>query len=93
MKNKNGYLILLAGVLLFAGCRYKLKDRPNWDTEVILPLAYSSLTLENLLTDSTLTQINSDQSVDIIYRDTLLDFQVEDYLEITDTKKLPDLAQ
>ena len=85
MKNKNWFFILLAAAFLFAGCKYKLKDRPNWDTEVIVPLAYSNVTLDNLLTDSTLTQTNSDLSVDLIYRDTLLNFQLSDYLEVPDT--------
>lgn len=84
MKNYWFFLVLAAAVL-FSGCKYKLKDRPNWDSEIVVPLAYTEVSLDNLLTDSTLTQTNADQSIDLIYRDTLVDFALADYMEVPDT--------
>lgn len=78
--------LLLSALILLSGCRYKLKDRPNWDTEVVAPLLYSDVTIEDLVTDSSVVEINPDRSIDIVYRDTVMNFALSEYVEVPDTQ-------
>lgn len=79
-------LLLLA--LLFASvtaCRFRPDDRPSWDTELTAPLLKSRISLEDALRDSSIVQVNGDNSITVVFRDTLVDLQLSDYLVVPDT--------
>ena len=83
---KKHIFIFLAALILLSGCKFKVTDRPNWDTEVVTPLVYSNVTLDDLVTDSSVVHVNPDQSIDIVYRDTVMNFALADYVEVPDTQ-------
>lgn len=77
-------MLILAGVLLtIAACK---KDaRTNWDTEMLVPIATSNLTLQNLVKDSGVVT-NPDQSLTLAYKSTLFQFNLADrFIRIPDT--------
>ena len=67
MKYNNLYLIFLS--LLLLNC--KKRDQPiSWNADLAIPIAYGSLNISNLLSDS-LTNTLNDQSVQLSYSNTL----------------------
>ena len=81
-------LSVIAALLLFvlASCKFKAKDRPNWDTDLTAPLLKSRVTLADVLSDSSSNLIeNSDNSLTVVYRDTVVDLRLADYLVVPDT--------
>lgn len=80
-------LIPLFLLLLFSlsACRFKPDDRPNWDTDMTAPLLKSRIALDDALRDSSIFQVNSDNSITVVFRDTLIDLSLSDYLVVPDT--------
>jgi hypothetical protein len=69
--------------LLFSSCK---KDRKtNWDTELLLPLVNTNLSLSNLVKDS-VVKTNSDNSLTLAYSSELYNFNLaEQVINIPDT--------
>ncbi len=85
--SKFGLSISLAA-LLFSSCRYKIDDRPNWDADYIAPLLKSSVSLSDAVNDSSFLQVNSDNSLTMVFRDTVVDFKLADLIVVPDTNLL-----
>lgn len=75
------YLSVL--VLLIFSCRKELKQ-PDWETHIITPLAYSSLSLGDILPDSLISE-NPDSSISIAFLTTLFELDLDSILQIPDT--------
>lgn len=83
-KIKFYYLLLFAaGLLIINSC--KKREAADWDTNLLGPLLKTSLTINQLLPDS-LTQVNSDNSINVVYDDL---FSSSGFVN---TQKLPDTA-
>ncbi len=82
MKFKPVLSVILAIVFLFA-CK-KENDRAQWDVEVLGPVLYASLTLNELLADS-LIQSNSDGSVSLIVEQEFYNLEPDSIYKIPDT--------
>jgi len=84
MQKKYIYLIgfLVFGLCFFA-CRKDPKN-PSWDVDILAPLIKSTLTINNIITDSILHQ-NPDNSLDIVYKYALPAFSVDSLFKIPDT--------
>lgn len=78
-------ILLVLAVLLIGSCRYKIDDRPNWDADYIAPLLKSSVTLEDALQDSSMVEVNPDNSLTLVLRDTVVNFKLVDLIEVPDT--------
>lgn len=65
------------------GCK-KENDRPQWQVDVVGPIAYASLGIENLIADS-LLQINSSHAVSFVYEDTFYNTSPDSIFRIRDT--------
>src|SRR3989339_152070 len=76
-------LLLLLIVLCFTGCKKELNE-PNWDIDVLTPLAKATLTIENIV-DDTLRITNPDNSVSLVYRSSLYKFTLDTLFKIPDT--------
>ncbi|MCU0429042.1 MAG: hypothetical protein MUF42_03645 [Cytophagaceae bacterium] len=63
-------LIVLSAVLLLVACR-KNFDNLGWDSKVVAPIIKTSLTLENILRDTTKVKIAADKSITIVNRDSI----------------------
>ena len=75
--------ICFASVILIASCK---KDaRTTWNTELLIPIATTSLSLQNLVKDSSIT-VNPDNSLTLAYKSSLYQFSLADHLiNIPDT--------
>lgn len=74
------FIVLLIG---FSGC--KKDQKTEWDTELLTPIASTSLSIENLIRDS-LAKANTDNTVNLTYRSTIYELNLADQLiKIPDT--------
>jgi len=78
-----GFLALSVLSLSIHSC--KKEAATGWDTEMLLPLATSSLSLTNLVKDSSI-KVTSDNSLTLAYNSTLYEFNLADQIiNIPDT--------
>jgi hypothetical protein len=70
-------------VTCFITCRKESKG-PSWDVDVLAPLVKSTLTINNLITNSLLHK-NPDNSLDLVYNYALSAFSVDSLFRIPDT--------
>jgi hypothetical protein len=82
---KRFVLFFLLVALVGSACRFKPKDGVSWDTNMVSPLLKSRVGLADALTDTTLTQINDDNSITVVFRDTIVNLALADYLVVPDT--------
>ncbi|MCH8905291.1 MAG: hypothetical protein IIA45_15440 [Bacteroidetes bacterium] len=81
---KRLFLLLFAGSLLFSlSCRHKL-EKTSWEVDVLAPLVKTTLSIDNIVADSTL-QINADNSISIVYQQTLYDYNLASFIQPYDT--------
>ncbi|MEY3444398.1 MAG: hypothetical protein RLZZ519_2679, partial [Bacteroidota bacterium] len=85
MQKRPFLLLLLLLCLLVPACKYKLDDGLNWDQNLVAPILKSRIGLTDALTDSSLVNINNDQSITLVFRDTLVNIALSDYLVVPDT--------
>ena len=81
--SKNIVLLVLPCLLAFAGCR-KDPGNPSWETGILMPLAKTSLTINDLLADS-LLQTNSDSSITLVYNNPFYTIGTDSLVNIPDT--------
>jgi hypothetical protein len=70
-------------VFTLFSCR-KDFERPNWDVDLLAPLVKSTLTLDDLLPDSTI-QVNPDTSLKLVYQTNIFDIDMDSLFKIPDT--------
>ncbi|HWB64875.1 MAG TPA: hypothetical protein VG603_15265 [Chitinophagales bacterium] len=77
-------LALAALMLVVASCR---KDkRTGWNTQLLVPIASSTLSLTNLIKDSASVKVNSDSSLTLAYQSSLYSFNLANQIiQIPDT--------
>ncbi|REJ83586.1 MAG: hypothetical protein DWQ44_03140 [Bacteroidetes bacterium] len=81
MKIRNIAAVLI--LLLFHSCS-KEYDKPRWDVSVIGPLVQAEIGIGNLIADS-ITSIQGDGSVHILYERSFYDFNLDSIYEVPDT--------
>lgn len=84
MRKSEIILCLLCCVSLF-GCQFKVKDGLSWDQNLVAPIIKSRVGLGELLKDSSLVHTDGNNFITIVYRDTLIDLALSDYLVVPDT--------
>lgn len=72
-------------LLILSSCRFKPKDGLEFEQNLVAPLLKSRVALEDALTDTTVIHINSDNSLKVVFRDTLADLNLDEFLVIPDT--------
>lgn len=77
----NNLLLVLATVLALSSCK---KGDPSWDVNVVGPVAYSSMSIYDLLPD-TMLQSNADSSVNLVYSDNVYTLELDSLWDIPDT--------
>jgi hypothetical protein len=82
MNKLNTVLVfILIGIAL--SCNRK-RELPGFDTDVLIPLANASIGLDKIIADST-AKLNSDNSLDIVYRYPFYEYSLKDILKVPDT--------
>lgn len=76
-------LLLLLG--LATSCKFRLNENPNWDTDIVAPLLKSRVTLRDAIKDTTLLREDPDNFLYMVYRDTVVDLRLSEYVEVPDT--------
>ncbi len=81
--NRKGILLVLLAASMFSACRRSLDT--GWDTRYLAPIVTGELDVYDLVPDS-LSEINDDESVTIVYQSQLLNYDLtEEAIEIPDT--------
>jgi len=75
-------LFLIFSLLIFS-CK-KILETPYWDVDVLAPVVNTTLTINDLLTDS-LIQTNADSSLTIVYQSDVFNIDVDSIFKIPDT--------
>jgi hypothetical protein len=87
--------ILLLSVLHFA-CKREF-EKPRWNTQVLVPLVKTSLTIRDLIKDTSKYETESDNSISIINRQQIFDYTIDSIVSLEsaqykNTVKLSSLA-
>ena len=82
LKSYQFIALFIIGTLTFS-CK-KILDKPTWDTELLAPVIKTTLTLNNLLSDSVI-QTNPDSSLKLVYQSDVFNIDVDSIFKIPDT--------
>lgn len=77
--------LALSLALSLGACQFDPGDPIRWDAEVLVPIAYSEIGINQLISDTSLLASQSDQSIHLIYRDTLTRTSFREVFEVPDT--------
>ena len=83
IKNKGLLFLLILFTLTYSSCKRE-ELLPTWETDIVAPIVYTSLSIDDLITDS-LVQENTDSSLTIVYQQPLCSLAIDSLLEIPDT--------
>ena len=73
--------ILLVTLLLFA-CKNELES-PNWDVEMIIPLVHTKLNIDNILSDTNLNILESNEGfIHLVYEENIIDINLDTLIKI-----------
>jgi len=76
---KNSVIAALV-MVVFVACK-KDFEKPQWDTNLLAPFAYTELTIQNLVKNGSV-QANPDNSMDLFIRDTLYTLSMDSLVAI-----------
>ena len=78
--------ITLTTLLLFA-CKHEL-EKPTWDVDVIVPIAHTNMTINNLLPDSGLNFTEDNNGfITLVYEESLLNVDYDSLLLLETTSE------
>lgn len=78
-------LLIFGSLLMIDSCKYDPRKGFNWDTNLVAPIGYSEVSILDFLPDS-LVQTAGDNFMSIVFRDTLLQTDVADFITVPDTE-------
>lgn len=84
MRQLKTYLLLFLILSVLASCKKKEFNDPNWDVDILAPLMKTTITIDQMIEDS-LSQINSDNSISLIYKNEIYRFTIDSLFQIPDT--------
>jgi hypothetical protein len=82
VKKKSTFLIIVLFALVYA-CRKEFGG-PRWDTNILAPILHTNFGINNLIADS-LLDINNDQSVTLVFDNTVFNLTADTIVKIPDT--------
>lgn len=76
------YILLLISFLNIISCQHDLEN-PNWDIDVIMPLAHSKMNINDLLTDTNLI-VNEDNQglISLVFNQDFIDLNIDSIIRI-----------
>jgi len=83
----NKRLLIAATTLLLFACKHEL-EKPTWDVDVIVPIAYTNLNINNIVADS-IDIINEDAEgfISLVYQESLLNVDYDSLLLLETTSE------
>lgn len=78
-------LLIFSFLFIIDSCKYDPRKGFNWDTNLVAPIGYSEVSILDFLPDS-LVQTAGDNFMSIVFRDTLLQTDVADFITVPDTE-------
>ena len=76
-------ILFLLTISLISSCKRE-EEKASWDTEIITPLLKSSLGIDDLLNDTSISS-NADSSLKLVYQNHLYDLALDSLFSIPDT--------
>lgn len=76
-------VVLIIAILQLNSCKKELKE-PNWDVDLLAPLAKATLTVDNIYNDTS-KKVNPDNSISMVYSSGLYNFTLDTFFKIPDT--------
>ena len=73
-------LIIFTTFILFS-CKHEL-EKPSWDINMIIPLAYTELNIDDIIQEEISVNISSDSLVSLIYNEELLSSEYNDLFNL-----------
>ena len=74
------------GLLMFwAGCRLNPVEGLRWDTDLLAPIAYTRVSVFDAIQDTSLFEVNSEELLHLVFRDTVASTSLVDFVEVPDT--------
>ena len=76
------YILLLISLLSIISCKHDLEN-PNWDIDVIMPLAHTNMSINDMLTDTNLI-INEDNQglISLVFNQDFMDLNIDSIIRI-----------
>lgn len=76
------YILLLFSLITIMSCQHDLEN-PNWDIDVIMPLAHSNMSINDLLTDTNLI-VNEDNQglISLVFNQDFIDLNIDSIIRI-----------
>lgn len=85
-KNMRNRLILSLLLLIgLTSCKFRPDDKINWDTQLLAPMLKSSVTLQDAIQDTSLLQVDANNFITMVFRDTLVDLKLIEEVTVPDT--------
>lgn len=78
-------ILLLLGLTVVYSCKLSFDEPITWDTDILAPIAYSEVKIEDIIQDSTLFSTDNQGNILIAITDTLVRYELKDFLVIPDT--------
>ena len=70
--------------LILFSCKHEL-ERPNWDVEMIFPLAHTEMTINNMLSDTNVNVLENDAGlIHLVYEENFIDINLDTLIKIDD---------
>jgi len=77
------YLIFIFSILIFSSCKHEL-ETPSWDIDLITPIANSNVSIDQIVIEDSLIEIQSNDSglVSLFYQSNLEDIDFDSLINI-----------
>lgn len=79
------YLKTLIGILFFASIQFSCKrefDKPRWNTQVLVPIVKSRLTINDILKDTSQFKTEPDKSISLISRKEIFNYTIDSIVSL-----------
>lgn len=62
-------------VFMLSACNFF--DEPSWETDMLTPIASSSISINNIIRNDTTVKVNPDSSITLVYQESLLPYTLD----------------
>jgi len=76
---------VISSLFYFSACNLNPNDGISWDADVLTPIAYSSIAIDDVIGDSSFFQNGDGNEAMLIFRDTLASTTLSELVELPDT--------